>query len=191
VYKVAGADGVTSRFELDLVGDYQRANLPTVLATVDILRQSFDISDEALHNGLATAARSTGLAGRWQVVGERPLVVCDTAHNAHGFGQVARQIASQTYRTLYMVLGFVADKDLTAIIPLLPRDACYILTQPSTGRAMPAEEVARRFAEQGIVAQTVPSVTQAVQIALSQASPEDMVYIGGSNFVVAEALPLF
>jgi dihydrofolate synthase/folylpolyglutamate synthase len=190
VFDVVGADGVVRGFALDLTGDYQRLNLPTVLATVDILRGTFEISNTALYDGLAVAARSTGLAGRWQVLRHEPLVVCDTAHNAHGFEQVAHQIATQNYHTLYMVLGFVADKDLLAIIPLLPRDARYILTQPSTGRAMPAEELARRFAESGIASETAPSVAEAVRKALREASPEDMVYIGGSNFVVAEILPL-
>jgi dihydrofolate synthase/folylpolyglutamate synthase len=191
VYEVAGADGATRSFVLDLEGDYQRLNLPTMLTTVDVLRRTFEISEEALSDGLAVAARSTGLTGRWHVVKRGPLVVCDTAHNAHGFEQVARQIAAQSYRTLYMVLGFVADKDLTAIIPLLPRDARYILTQPSIGRAMPVEELTRRFAEQDIAYEAASSVARAVHVALSQASPEDMVYVGGSNFVVAEALPLF
>jgi dihydrofolate synthase/folylpolyglutamate synthase len=188
LYSVTGA---VRSFTLDLAGDYQRKNLLTVLATVDILRGSFRITDEALRAGLAGVVQSTGLLGRWQVVGREPLVVCDTAHNAHGFEQIARQIARQTYRTLYMVLGFVADKDLSAIIPLLPPAARYILTEPSTERAMPVAETARRFAEQGIASETSPSVAEAVQKALSVASPEDMVYIGGSNFVVAEALPLF
>jgi dihydrofolate synthase/folylpolyglutamate synthase len=191
VYDVEGADGNMRRFTLDLEGDYQRLNLPTVLATVDILRRTFDIGEATLKNGLAVAARSTGLAGRWQVLKREPLVVCDTAHNAHGFEQVSRQITAQTYRTLYMILGFVADKDLSAIISLLPRNARYILTQPAVGRAMPTEELARRFAERGIASETAPTVFEAVQKALSQASPEDIVYIGGSNFVVAETLPLF
>jgi dihydrofolate synthase/folylpolyglutamate synthase len=191
VYDMAGANNEVRRFALDLAGDYQRLNLPTILATVDVLRHVFNISEDAISHGLAHAAYSTGLAGRWQVLRHRPLVVCDTAHNAHGFEQVAHQIASQSYHTLYMVLGFVADKDLSAIIPLLPHDAHYILTQPSVGRAMPVDESAYLFAEQGIVTETTPTVSEAVQKALSQASSEDMIYVGGSNFVVAEVLPLF
>ena len=191
MYDVVDAQGGGQTFFTDLAGDYQRMNIVTVLAAVDALRPTLDISDTALHDGLQDAAARTGLAGRWQVMSERPLAVCDTAHNAHGIAQAARQIAAQKYRKLYMVLGFVADKDLNAIIPLLPRNAHYILTQAGVGRAMPAQELARRFAARGISAETVVSVAEAVRRALLLAAPEDMVYIGGSNFTVAEAIPAF
>ncbi len=191
VLEVACADGNRQTFPLDLAGDYQRMNIVTVLAAVDELRTELDISGAALREGLSHAASRTGLAGRWQVFGQHPLVVCDTAHNAHGIAQAAGQIAAQKYRTLYIVLGFAADKDLDAIIPLLPRDARYILTQAGVERAMPAEELARRFAARGIEGGCVVPVAEAVRKALSLASAEDMVYIGGSNFTIAEAIPIF
>lgn len=191
MYDVAGPDGGEQTLFLDLAGDYQQRNVVTVLTTVDILRQKLDIPNLALHNGIRYAASSTGLAGRWHMLGERPLVVCDTAHNAHGIAQVASQLAHQEYRSLIMVLGFAGDKDIDAIIPLLPRDAHYILTQASAGRAMPVEELRSRFAAHGIGAETAVPVTEAVRKAVAAASPEDMVYIGGSNFTVAEALPLW
>lgn len=179
-------------FKLDLAGDYQQKNLATVLTAAETINASgrLHIPDEALRAGLENTVASTGLMGRWQVVGRRPLVVCDTAHNAHGLAQVVRQIAAQEYRNLHMVLGFVADKDLDAIIPLLPHGAHYILTQAGVGRAMPAEELARRFLAHGVAGETVATVAEAVRRALSLASAEDMVYIGGSTFTVAEALPI-
>ncbi len=191
MYDVADAHGGGQTFFIDLGGDYQRLNITTVLTAVDVLRTELDINNLALHDGLRDAATRTGLAGRWQVFGRRPSVICDTAHNAHGFAEVARQIAAQKYNTLYMVLGFVADKDLDAIIPLLPRDARYIFTQAGVGRAMQAEELRRRFATHGIDGETIAPVAEAVSRVLSLASPDDMVYIGGSNFTVAEAIPLF
>lgn len=190
MYDVAGADGERTFF-LDLAGDYQRKNIVTALTAVDLLRRKLEISPLALHNGIRRAAASTGLAGRWHTLGQHPLVVCDTAHNAHGMAQVALQLSQQKYRSLIMVLGFASDKDIDAIIPLLPRGARYILTQASVGRAMPVDDLHGRFAAHGIDAETVVPVSAAIEKALSIASTDDMVYIGGSNFTVAEALPLW
>lgn len=189
-FRVTGRDCGERSFRLDLAGDYQQKNLATVLTAIDEVRRAgrFEITDDALRSGLLHAARTTGLAGRWQVAAEHPLTVLDTAHNAHGLAQVVRQIAEQRYRRLHMVLGFVADKDLDSIIPLLPRDARYILASPSVGRAMPAEELRLHFAAAGIAAETAVSVAEAVRMALGAASEDDMIYVGGSNFTVAEAL---
>lgn len=181
--------------KLDLPGDYQKKNVGTVLAAVDILRRgSFDISGDALRNGLQHAAALTGLRGRWDIVGRNPLVVLDTAHNAHGLAEVVRQIARQKYDELFMVLGFAGDKDLGAILPLLPKDARYILTRADTPRAMPAVELKKHFVAADIPARNIEvteTVPEAVRKALASAAAHDMVYIGGSNFVVGEALPLF
>jgi dihydrofolate synthase/folylpolyglutamate synthase len=182
----ACAGEVVENHTLDLAGDYQQKNLATVLTTVDVLRRTMTIPDTALREGLAHTATLTGLQGRWQVVHRAPLVVLDTAHNAHGIADVARQIARQSYDTLYMVLGFAADKDLDTIAGLLPRDAHYILTQADTPRAMPVGELSRRlpFA----AGDSAPTVVEAVKRALSLARESDMIFVGGSNFVVAEAL---
>jgi dihydrofolate synthase/folylpolyglutamate synthase len=180
------SDGGARDYELDLAGEYQQRNLATVLAAVGVLGERFDISGDALRRGLAHAGRMTGLCGRWQVVGREPLVVFDTAHNAHGIAQVARQLAHQNYDRLFMVLGFAGDKDLAAIIPLLPPEAHYILTRADTPRAMAVEELARRFSNFQI--STADTVSEALQKALFEASPRDMIFVGGSNFVVGEAL---
>lgn len=188
---VDGRGGGSCDIELDLAGDYQRKNLATVLAAVDVLRGTFDISDAALETGLARAASLTGLRGRWEVAGRGPLVVLDTAHNAHGLARAMQQVGRQERDRLYMVLGFADDKDVDAIVPLLPRDAHYILTQADTRRAMPAGELKRHLVEGGFPAagiETRYSVPAAVRHALSLATPADMVYVGGSNFVVGEAL---
>ncbi len=180
-----------TNYDLDLAGDYQQKNLRTVMATIDVLRQTLDIPDEAIRDGVAHAGATTGLAGRWQVAGRRPLVVLDTAHNAHGLALVARQIERQKYDKLFMVLGFAGDKDLDAIIPLLPRNAYYILTRAATPRAMGTGELARRFSGYGIAdesIETAENVGLAVERARTLAGPNDMVFIGGSNFVVGEAL---
>lgn len=193
-------------YELDLAGDYQQNNLATVLATVGILRRTLTIPDGTLREGLAHTAALTGLRGRWQVVRRNPLVVLDTAHNAHGIAGVMRQIARQKYDKLFMVLGFAGDKDLSAIIPLLPREAHYILTQADTPRAMPVEKIveSEKWKEENELhdknsalaplssfhfsLSTEKTVPSAVRRALSLAGQNDMVFIGGSNFVVGEAI---
>jgi dihydrofolate synthase/folylpolyglutamate synthase len=206
--------GRAGSFELDLTGGYQRKNLATVLATVDVLRRGgMEITDDALREGLAHTVAMTGLRGRWQVVRRAPLVVLDTAHNAHGLAEVTRQIARerQGHDKLWMVLGFAADKDLSAIVPLLPSDAHYILTRADTPRAMRADEVAEKIgslhtrgtsvpptegtpvaAKQPDIAfpklSTAPTVSAAIERALALAGPLDMIFVGGSNFVVGEAL---
>lgn len=182
-------------YQLDLAGDYQQKNLAAVLTTVDVLRRTLTIPDDAVREGLAHAAATTGLAGRWQVVRREPLVVLDTAHNAHGLALVARQIERQKYEHLYIVLGLASDKDLEAIFPLLPREAHYILTAAATPRAMPAEELARQFSHfahrNGMPAfELSESVPDAVRGAFELAGACDMIFIGGSNFVVGEAIPV-
>ncbi len=187
----------TPQLRLDLQGDHQKKNLATVLAAVDILRaQGFRISDEALRTGLANTISLTGLRGRWEMLQQTPLVVCDTAHNAHGFKEIVSHIERTLadlrhtipYARLFMILGFAADKDLDAIIPLLPTDAHYILTQAATSRAMPAEDLEARFKVHDFDAETVVPVAAALEKALSLASPRDLIYIGGSNFIVGDML---
>jgi dihydrofolate synthase/folylpolyglutamate synthase len=192
-YALHAADGRRRELESDLSGAaYQRHNIVTALAAIEALRGcGVRIDDRAESEGMAHAAAATGLGGRWQVVSRSPLVVCDTAHNAHGFAHIATPIAAQKFEKLYMVLGFASDKALDPIIELLPRDTHYILTQASLERAMKADRLAEIFAVHGIEGEIVASVEMAVKHALALASTEDMVYIGGSTFVVADALPYF
>lgn len=184
-------DGREFEATLDLAGDYQRRNIVTASAVVDFLHEEtpLSISRRAYLDGIRCAAASTSLHGRWERLGERPAIVCDTGHNAHGIAWVAEQLRRSQYAKLYCVVGFVQDKDLAHILPLLPSDAHYIFTQASVDRALPAAEVARRAAAYGLRGDVAPEgVRQAVDMARGMASPEDMIFIGGSTFVVAEAL---
>jgi dihydrofolate synthase/folylpolyglutamate synthase len=181
-------------FQLDLGGDYQQKNVRTVLVAVDVLRSTgFVISGTALRAGLENAAALTGLKGRWQVVGNEPLVVLDTAHNAHGLSEIVRQIAnrmeSRPGGELHMVLGFAGDKDLDSILPLLPADARYILTRADNSRSMPVEKLMSRFAAFPSK-EAAECVAAAIALARESAGSQDMIYIGGSNYVVGEALAL-
>ena len=137
---------------------------------------------------MRNAAANTSLAGRWQQLGENPLVVCDTGHNAHGIAYVAEQLKATPHRDLYCVVGFARDKDLAHILPLLPREAHYIFTQAQTDRAMPAEELTAKAAIYGLRGEAVATVKEALERARELAGTEDMIFIGGSTYVVAEAL---
>lgn len=183
-------DGETFALTVDLLGDYQRKNILTVLTTLDVLNGSggLTLPREVVVEGLASAAATTGLSGRWQVVDRAPLTVCDTGHNEGGLREIVAQIARQHYRKLYMVLGFVADKDLDKVLPLLPKEAHYLFTRAGIERALDEKLLAERAAAYGLLGEMLPNVTAAVKRARELASPEDMIYIGGSTFIVAELL---
>ena len=173
--------------ELGLVGDYQRLNLPGVLATVaELRRQGFHISDDHLRRGLADVGRLTGLRGRWQVLSRRPLTICDTGHNEAGIGLVVGQLARLSYQRLHIVLGMVADKELGKVLALLPREATYYFCAAAIPRALPAAELAAQAAAYGLQGPVGGSVAAALGEARRQAGPQDVIFVGGSTFVVAE-----
>ena len=176
-------------FDSDLLGSYQRHNILTALATLDLLHEQtpLTISRRAFIDGAGCVGRTTGLQGRWQRLDERPCVLCDTGHNAHGMAYVAEQLrTAHEGGRLYCVLGFSNDKDVDAILALLPHDARYFFTQAASERAFPAAELAVRAAAAGLECEAVPTVCEAVGRAREAARPEDTIFIGGSNFVVAE-----
>ncbi|MCA8830231.1 bifunctional folylpolyglutamate synthase/dihydrofolate synthase [Hymenobacter pini] len=173
--------------ELGLVGDYQRLNLPGVLATVEELRrQGYHISEEALRRGLREVSQLTGFRGRWTILGRRPLVVCDTGHNEAGIRFITGQLARLPYRRLHFVLGVVQDKDVSKMLSLLPQEATYYFCQANIPRALPADELAAKAAAAGLSGAVHGPVPHAVAAARAAAQPDDVVFIGGSTFVVAE-----
>lgn len=176
--------------ELDLEGNYQYHNVITVSAAVDFLHEEtpLTISRRAYLEGMRCAAANTALHGRWQKLGEAPLTICDTGHNAHGIAYVAEQLRNTPHRELFCVMGFVRDKDLAHILPLLPREAHYIFTQAHSERALTAEELTAKAAIYGLQGEAVADVRSAVARARELAAPEDMIFIGGSTYVVGEAL---
>lgn len=176
--------------ELDLTGSYQCRNIVTAAATVDFLHEEtpLTISRRAFLEGTRDTAALTSFMGRWQKLGEQPLVVCDTGHNPQGIAYVAEQLKSTPHKRLYCVVGFVRDKDLAHILPLLPHDAHYIFTQAQTQRALPAADLTAKAAIYGLTGETVADVPAAVARAKELADDDDMIFIGGSTYVVAEAL---
>lgn len=184
-------DGYPYQLRLDLLGEYQRKNLVTVATVLDILHEStpLSISRRAFVEGVRDVTTLTSFAGRWQVLNEKPMVVCDTAHNAHGIAEVAEQLKARTNSgRLICVLGFCEDKEFKTMLQLMPQDAHYIFTQASIRRAATPEKIADVATSLSLDFELAPTVAEAVAVAESQLAEEDMLYIGGSTFVVAEAL---
>jgi dihydrofolate synthase/folylpolyglutamate synthase len=178
--------------ELGLLGDYQRLNLPGVLAALDELRtQGFDIPESALRQGLRDVTRLTGLRGRWSIISQQPLEIADTAHNEAGLRLVLAQLARVPHAQLHLVIGTVNDKDVTKVLALLPREATYYFCQADIPRALPAAELAALAAGHGLVGQAYGPVAAALAAARAAAAPADVVFIGGSTFVVAEVPELY
>lgn len=176
--------------EIDLAGDYQRHNIITAIAAADYLHRCtpLSISRRAFVTGVAQTAASTSLKGRWQTISQNPLTICDTGHNPHSIREVAAQLAAAACEKLYCVLGFASDKDIAAMLSLLPLDAHYIFTQARSQRAISADELMARASAHGLKGEVVTDVAQALQKAQQMATPSDMIFVGGSNFVVAEVL---
>lgn len=174
-------------YRLDLKGDYQQKNLSGVLATLDKLRgNGFSISDEDISDGLSKTIQLTELKGRWQKLNDKPLTICDTGHNESGLREVLRQIAKQKFRRLHIVWGMVGDKDVSKVLSQLPKDADYYFCQAKIPRAMPAREVQEKMKDFGLKGKVIEDVNEAIADAKRNAAPDDMIFIGGSTFVVAE-----
>lgn len=172
-----------------LTGHYQEANICTVFATFRTLKPVLPaLKDEHFAAGIRQVVKNTGLRGRWETLREHPALVCDIGHNAHGFRRIMDSIRAHPHERLFMVLGFVNDKDLAPVLSQLPPEAHYVFTRSSSERSIPAEELSVLAAAFSLQGQTVPGVKEAVQAALDQARPGDLVFLGGSTFVVADYL---
>ena len=175
--------------ESDLKGSYQKHNIKAVLQSVEVLRRSgFKISQSELKKGLLNVTNNTGLQGRWQVLEHDPKVVCDTAHNKEGLTYIMQQLKTESFNTLHIVFGVVNDKDLNTIIPLLPTKAIYYFCKPNVQRGLDSIKLQTVFAENQRVGESFNSVIEAYEKAKSAASIDDLIYVGGSTFVVAEII---
>ncbi|MFT6797762.1 MAG: dihydrofolate synthase/folylpolyglutamate synthase [Maribacter sp.] len=174
-------------YATSLLGDYQKRNIKGVLVTLDKLN-NFKVDETHIKKGLQNVAMNTGLQGRWQLLGENPKVICDTAHNKEGLSLVLAQLLKENYKTLHFVLGFVKEKDLDAILPLFPKNATYYFCKPNISRGLNAEillEKAKKYNLNGRCYATVMAAYKAVN---EQASKADLIFVGGSTFTVAEVL---
>jgi dihydrofolate synthase / folylpolyglutamate synthase len=172
---------------LPLQGIYQQKNLAGVFRAIDILKdQGWTISNEQVLDGLMKVTLQTGLKGRWQKLGTNPLIVCDTGHNLDGVTQVVEQLKRLSYRQLFMIIGMVKDKDISGVLQLLPKNANYYFCQAAIPRALDANTLAAQARAQGLKGEVTPDVNEAMEQARAKASAEDVIFIGGSTFVVAE-----
>lgn len=176
--------------ETALLGDYQKWNKKTALQTIRVLQNTTDlmITETHIADGFMQVVINTGLQGRWQILGTAPKIIGDTAHNSAGLKIVMQQIQTEKFEHLHMVLGVVNDKDLSEILPLLPQQAQYYFCKPNLPRGLEAEQLQKQAQQLGLIGNVYSSVSEAYRAAKEYARPEDLIYVGGSTFVVAEIL---
>ena len=172
----------------DLLGAYQRKNIATALKALDVLKETFLFDQDMVLRGLAHVKRNTGFLGRWQVLEEQPLVLCDTAHNAEGIEMNIGQLKQMPYRTCHFVLGFVNDKKLDIVLSLFPKDANYYFTKADIPRALDENKLKEQATNAGLCGNAYPNSEEALNAAKKAASPNDLIYVGGSTFVVSEVI---
>ena len=180
------------RYTVDLCGLYQLKNIATTLTAVEQLNiLNFNISNEHVSEGLEKTCELTGLEGRWQKLQENPLIIADTGHNVAGIQYVVEQLKLQNYKILRIIIGMVNDKDISTVLDLLPKEAVYYITQASIERALPAESLLKQAESAGLSGNAYLSVEEAIKSAITDSSTDDLVFVGGSNFIVGEALIYF
>ncbi len=172
-------------YPTDLLGKYQTKNVKGVLACLDELT-GFRIKKKHIAKGLLSVIKNTGLLGRWQQLGQKPKIICDTAHNKEGLALVLNQIKQQSFDRLHMVLGFVNDKKLDAILSMLPKGAMYYFVCPDVPRGLQAKKLQQMARDFDLNGEAYKTVSEGFEFAKSKAKKNDFLYIGGSTFVVAE-----
>ena len=176
-------------YQTDLKGIYQQNNLNTSIGAVNVLNQKgWNVSDDSIKRGLLSVVKNTSLLGRWQILGEEPLVICDTGHNEQGVQQVVNQLIKLEYNELHIVFGAVNDKSIDKVLDLLPKNAKYYFCQADIPRALDVEELFELAFVKGLIGKKYDSVGEAFNFAREQAEKEDVVFVGGSTFVVAEVI---
>ena len=177
----------TNTYNTDLLGAYQKKNTRTAVAAIRHLIE-FKVSQNNIQNGLLHVVKNTHLKGRWQLLQETPSVICDTAHNKEGLSLVLDQLQEEHYKELHIVLGVVSDKNLEDILPLFPKNARYYFCKPNVPRGMSEAILYNKSIKFNLVGKKFTSVTKAYKEALLNANQEDIIYVGGSTFVVAEII---
>lgn len=172
-----------------LLGIYQEENILTVLTSIDLLTfQGFEISNHSIKKGLEKAVQNTNLLGRWQLLGQNPTTICDTGHNADGVRRVVEQLSQEKYDRLHFILGIADDKDVNEILSILPTHAIYYFTRANSPRSLDHNKLKEMGAEHQLFGKSYDSVKDALFSAKKSASANDLVFIGGSTFVVAEVI---
>ncbi|MCP4976217.1 MAG: bifunctional folylpolyglutamate synthase/dihydrofolate synthase [Maribacter sp.] len=186
--KIIFADQVIDKnYKTTLQGSYQSKNIKGVVAVLRELK-NFKVKKKHIKRGLIKVVKNTGLLGRWQILHKRPTVVCDTAHNKEGLSYVIQQLEEQKFNQLHIVLGFVKDKDLDIVLPLFPKTAQYYYCRPNIMRGLNEQILSKKAKEHELLGDTYKSVSDAFKAARKCASKKDLIFVGGSNFTVAEVV---
>ena len=180
---------IKKTYKSDLKGSYQAKNIKTAAQTLTVLQPlGFNTSEKQIIKGLNNVVKNTGLLGRWQTLQYSPKIICDTAHNKEGLTYVMQQLAKETFSKLHLVIGMVNDKEIDSIIEFFPKNATYYFCKPNIPRGLDAKILKQYFTENGYEGKAYQSVNEALEIAKKQAKSDDLIYVGGSTFVVAEII---
>ena len=193
VCQTGGRDYITQHFgnlHGQMGGEYQERNANTVLKALSLLQKIFNIAPNNIVTGFANVTTLTGLRGRWEKLRENPIVICDTGHNVAGWKWLAPQIKSVVCRKLRLVFGMVDDKDVETVIKLLPKNATYYWAQASTKRAIPSNIIAEMGRKNQLVGTDCGTVAKAYHRAITDASADDFIFVGGSSYIVSDLLLL-
>lgn len=175
--------------EIDLGGWYQAKNIPAVIKTAELLGEAgFELNRKQIRKALASVKKNTGFAGRWQVLGKKPYIIADTGHNVDGINEILHQLLQYEFRNLHMVIGMVSDKDVYQVLQLLPKNATYYFCKPDIPRGLDVKTLKSAALKAGLKGKSYPGVKEAVEAATNAAGRQDLIFIGGSTFVVSEAV---
>ena len=174
-------------YSMDLKGKYQQKNIKGIVGVINVLQQKgWKIPQESIVKGFANIVKNTGLKGRWQVLAQNPKIICDTGHNKHGLILVLEQLLQEKYKHLHIVLGFVKEKNIEEILPMFPAQATYYFCRPNIPRGLDEVVLAQKANQIGLKGNSYSSVYSALEEAKQQSNREDVIFVGGSTFVVAE-----
>jgi dihydrofolate synthase/folylpolyglutamate synthase len=176
------------RGQIPLGGDYQGKNIKTLFQACKILKDQFRITEKKIIQGIRNVKINTGLSGRWQILSNTPLTICDTGHNREGLEYVNRQIGKLSAKQVHFVIGFVSDKDLSLVLPLFPENGRYYFTKASVPRALDEKILKSKASEYGLKGNSYSNVNKALRAARLNAGETDLIFIGGSTFLVAEVI---
>ena len=178
-----------SNYDCDLKGNYQKKNIKTILKSVELLiNKGFKINKLNIKNGLKNVVKNTGLKGRWQILQKDPLIICDTAHNEPALNEVISQLINLDYYNLHIIIGFTDDKNIDKIAKIFPTDSIYYFVRPNIKRAIDNDLIMRVFNKNKRVGKKIGSVKLAFEMVCRNANKNDVIFIGGSTFVVSEII---
>ena len=176
----------------ELNGYYQIKNTNTILNAIKKLKDiGYKVNENNVREGFKNVCELTGLMGRWQKLEEKPTIICDTGHNIGGMKYITEQLSNMKYDKLHIVIGMVNDKDINGVMSLLPPNAQYYFTQASVKRALPANEIKNIGNNHGLKGNAYSNVNEALEAAKASASPNDLIFVGGSTFIVSDLIVLY